>query len=152
MLMFDYYRETSYIFYPNLCVSNVTASTLNHTREILSQMEMEYYSKCFKHFNFSHYNFFYVNLLSNDVNVTENDNYASYIDKCLYHHFHDYNSIEIIKRRLSMSFFTLKEVLKMLNCDYIELCKQKQQSGSLIASRETDDFKEHTDSKEQIVM
>jgi GR25 family glycosyltransferase involved in LPS biosynthesis len=124
MLMFDYYRDTSYICFPNLCVSNVTASTLNHKREILGPMEMEYYSKCFKQFNFSQYHFFYVNLLSNDVNLTENDNYESYIEKCLYYHFHDYNSINVIKRRISMNLFTLKDIMDMLNPDYIKINKK----------------------------
>jgi hypothetical protein len=52
MLMFDYYKDTSYICYPNLCVSNITDSSLNHKREILSDLELQYYKKCFISFNF----------------------------------------------------------------------------------------------------
>lgn len=126
MLMFDHYTDTSYICYPNLCVSNVTDSTLNHKREILSPLELEYYSKCFKHFDFTHYYYFYVNLLSNDVDVTENDNYESYIEKCLYYHFHDYNSIVAIKKRLTMNFFTLKDVMNIMNPHFVEIHKPKQ--------------------------
>ena len=115
VLMFNYYNDTSFICYPNLCVSNITESTLNHKRELLSDIEKDYYNKCFKIFNFNHYNFFYVNLLSKEVEITENDNYSTYIWKCLYNYFHDYNSMNIVKQRLTMDFFTIKDILNILN-------------------------------------
>jgi hypothetical protein len=52
MLMFDYYKESSYICYPNLCVANITDSTLDHKRPILSDIEYQYYYKCFINFDF----------------------------------------------------------------------------------------------------
>ena len=113
LLMFNHYKETSYICYPNLCVSNVTDSTLEHKREILSDSEQYYYSKCFINFNFNNYNFIYVNLLSESINV--GDDYETYTDKCLYNYFHDINSINIVKKRLTLDFFTLNDVLKILN-------------------------------------
>jgi len=67
MLMFNYFKNSSYICYPNLVVSNVSSSALNHKREILSQMEYEYYNKCFIKFNFNNYNFIYLNLLVKDI-------------------------------------------------------------------------------------
>jgi GR25 family glycosyltransferase involved in LPS biosynthesis len=63
MLMFKHFKDTSYVCYPNLVVSNVTSSTLNHKREILSQNEYEYYNKCFIKFTFNNYNFIYLNLI-----------------------------------------------------------------------------------------
>jgi GR25 family glycosyltransferase involved in LPS biosynthesis len=113
MLMFDYYKESSYICYPNLCVSNVTDSTLEHKREILSDSEHYYYSKCFINFNFNNYNFIYVNLLSEILNT--GDDYESYTDRYLYNYFHDINSINIVKKRLSTDFFTLNDLMKILN-------------------------------------
>ena len=69
----------------------------------------------FKNFNFTHYNFFYVNLLSKEIEITENDNYSSYICKCLYNYFHDHNSMNNVKQRLTMDFFTIKDILNILN-------------------------------------
>jgi GR25 family glycosyltransferase involved in LPS biosynthesis len=114
MLMFDYYKDTSYICYPNLCVANITDSTLNHKREILSDTEQQYYSKCFINFNFNQYHFIYVNLLVDFINLNEFDDYETYIDKCLYNYFYDLHSINIVKKRLSMNFFTLKDLLKIV--------------------------------------
>ena len=114
MLMFDYYKDTSGICCPNLCVANITDSTLNHKREILSNTEYDYYANCFINFNFKNYNFFYANLLFRDINITENDDYESYMEKCLYNYFHDYETINIIKKRLNMDFFTIKDILSIL--------------------------------------
>jgi GR25 family glycosyltransferase involved in LPS biosynthesis len=114
MLMFDYYKDTSYICYPNLCVSNITDSTLNHKREILGELELQYYKKCFVNFNFKNYNFIYINLLIDTLDLTENDSYETFIDKCLYYKFHDFESINIVKKRLIMDFFTIKDVLNIM--------------------------------------
>jgi GR25 family glycosyltransferase involved in LPS biosynthesis len=114
MLMFDYYKDSSFICYPNLCVANITDSTLNHKREILSDSEYQYYSKCFINFNFKNYNFIYVNLLFYITTVSETDDYESFIQKCLYYHFHDIESINVIKKRLNMDFFTIKDLFDIL--------------------------------------
>jgi GR25 family glycosyltransferase involved in LPS biosynthesis len=136
MLMFDYYKDSSYICYPNLCVANITDSTLNHKREILSNTEYQYYLKCFTHFNFTNYNFMYINLLSENIKVIENDNYETYIDKCLYEHFHDFDSINLIKKRLTMDFFTIKDILTIINynkniSDYIKSSEKVSLLGRL---------------------
>ena len=59
MLMFKHFKNSSFICYPNLVISNISSSTLNHNREILSTLEHEYYRKCFVNFNFNMYNFIY---------------------------------------------------------------------------------------------
>lgn len=115
ILMFNYYKDSSYVCYPNLCVSNVTDSHLNHKREILSNLEKHYYFKCFINFNFNNYNFIYINLLSELVQITDNDTYESYIEKCLYHYFYDIESMNIVKKRLTMDFFTINDILNILN-------------------------------------
>jgi GR25 family glycosyltransferase involved in LPS biosynthesis len=115
MLMFNYYKDSSYICYPNLCVSNITDSTLNHKREILSDLEYQYYKKCFINFNFNKYNFIYVNLLFDFIELNESDTYESYVEKCLYHNFHDLQSINLVKKRITMNFFTIKDLFKIIN-------------------------------------
>jgi len=117
MLMFNHFNNSSYICYPNLVVSNVSASTLNHKREILSQIEYEYYNKCFIKFNFNNYNFIYVNLLDKNLfKFDENNNdYESFIDNCLYHNFYDMHKINMVKKRLVMNFFNLHDVKMIFN-------------------------------------
>jgi glycosyl transferase family 25 len=117
MLMFRHFSNSSYICYPNLVVSNVTSSSLNHKREILSQMEYEYYNKCFIKFNFKNYNFIYVNLLDKNLfKFDENNNdYESFIDNCLYHNFHDMHKINLVKKRITIDFFNLNDIKLMFN-------------------------------------
>jgi hypothetical protein len=119
MLMFKYFKNSSYICYPNLVVSNVSMSALNHKRELLSQIEYEYYNKCFIKFNFNNYNFIYVNLLNKSLFKFDeiNNDYASFIDNCLYHNFYDLNKINIVKKRLVMNFFNLPDIKMILNVD-----------------------------------
>jgi glycosyl transferase family 25 len=117
MLMFNHFNNSSYICYPNLVVSNISSSTLNHKREILSQLEYEYYNKCFIKFNFNNYNFIYVNLLDKSLfKFDENNNdYESFIDNCLYHNFYDMTKINMVKKRLVMNFFNLNDIKMVFN-------------------------------------
>ena len=117
MLMFSHFNNSSYVCYPNLVVSNISASTLNHKREILSQMEYEYYNNCFIKFNFNKYNYIYVNLLDKSLFKFDenNNNYESFIDNCLYHNFHDMSKINIVKKRLVMNFFDIQDMKMIFN-------------------------------------
>jgi GR25 family glycosyltransferase involved in LPS biosynthesis len=116
MLMFKHFNNSSFVCYPNLVVSNVTSSTLNHEREILSLLEEEYYKKCFINFNFNAYNYIYLNLLNNNLLKTDEivNNYETYIYNCLYHKFHDLNKMNIIKKRIVLNFFDLQDIKNIL--------------------------------------
>ena len=109
MLMFNFFKDTAAICYPNLAVTNVTTSALNHQRNPLSFLENEYYQKCFIDFDFSQYNFIYINLL-NKTNIKEHNNFEQYIETCLYYLFNDFDKIKVLKNRFVMNFFTLKDV------------------------------------------
>lgn len=110
LLMFNYYTNSSFICYPNLVVSNITESTLDHEREILSNLEYEYYKKCFVKFNFKQYNFIYINLLNSNIPIDQKDNYKTYIEKCLYHYFYNFDKINAVINRLSFDFFTIDDI------------------------------------------
>jgi GR25 family glycosyltransferase involved in LPS biosynthesis len=113
MLMFNYFKN-SYICYPNLVVSNITYSKLNHEREILSNLEYDYYNKCFIKFNFGIYNYIYVNFLEN-LNISAKDDYESLIEKCIYNQVHDFGKINILKKRFVMDFFSVEDIKFILN-------------------------------------
>ena len=107
-MLFNNIKE-SYVCYPNLAVSNITSSALNHARPITEDLESEYYNRCFLKFNFNHYNFLYVNLLNNIV-FNKTDTYKTFTENYLYEYFHDFNKIDIVKDRLVMNFFTIDDI------------------------------------------
>jgi len=118
MLMFNYFKDTSFICYPNLVVTNITTSKLDHQREILGDSEKEYYYKCFINFNFKNYNYIYINILNKTIDINKYDNYESYMDACLYVYFYNLYNIEIVKKRLVMDFFTMADIKQIL---YLQL-------------------------------
>jgi GR25 family glycosyltransferase involved in LPS biosynthesis len=112
MLMFNHFQN-SFICYPNLVVSNITSSKLNHEREILSILEKEYYNNCFIQFNFCMYNFIYINFFEN-LNISPKDDYEYLIEKSIYNRLHDFNKIDEIKKRLVLNFFTVGDIIFIL--------------------------------------
>jgi len=99
-----------------MVVANVSDSTLNHTREMFSKMEHDYYNKCFVNFNFKDYNFLYVNLLKNLNYIDPNqDDYDKVTERYLYNTFHDFDKIEEIKNRLNNDFFTVDDIINIIS-------------------------------------
>jgi len=109
--IFNFFKTTSGICYPNLVVSDITTSDLNHSYKLLSLTEKYYYEKCFKNFKFKNYNFIYLNILKNsEINYNIFKNYEEYISKVLYHYFYNNEKVEIIKNRLDLSFFKIDDI------------------------------------------
>lgn len=112
-LLFDS-LPNSYICYPNLAISNVSESKINHEKDFLSKTEIVYYSMCFSNINLNDYNILYINLL--DLNILKNDDtLESFVERCLLFKFNDINKVNIIKQRFTFDFFTIKDVIKMLS-------------------------------------
>ena len=107
-LMFDYFNE-SFICYPNLVVSNTSSSALNHEKKLCSDVENEYYQRCFINFDFKKYHFIYINIFK-DIDINNNDNYQTYIARCLYSNVNNFKNINIISNRLDYNFFTLSDI------------------------------------------
>jgi GR25 family glycosyltransferase involved in LPS biosynthesis len=116
LLMFNHFNNSG-VIYPNMVVQNVTCSSLNHAREIMSENENEYYTKCFINFNFNNYNLIYFNLLQNLDFSDDNISYDDFTEKYLYNLFHDFDKIEVIKKRMALDFFT-KDDLKNIVTEY----------------------------------
>jgi GR25 family glycosyltransferase involved in LPS biosynthesis len=115
MLLFNKFPN-SYVVYPNMVVTNVSESTLNHTRELFSKNEQDYYNRCFINFNFTDYNFLYVNLLKN-LNYIDvgKDDYEKVTERYLYNTFHDFVKIEDIKKRIVDDFFTVEDITNIIS-------------------------------------
>jgi hypothetical protein len=123
MLMFDHFYNSSYVCYPNLVVTNVSTSALNHSHELMSTHEYKYYNKCFINFNFKDYNFIYKNLLDKKIlQETEKETipdtknkYEIFIEKCLNQKFSNLDHRYIIKSRMVMNFFNLHDIEMILH-------------------------------------
>lgn len=122
MLMFNHFKDTSAICYPNLVVTNMTTSSLNHERNALSNAEYEYYKKCFIDFDFKQYNFIYINMLDKQL-IYKCKTFEKYVETCLYYLFHDFDKIDKIKNRFVMDFFTLKDIMFILSKKYKDSIK-----------------------------
>lgn len=114
--IFNYFKSKSAICYPNLVVSDISTSNLDHSYKFLSLTEKHYYEKCFKNFDFCNYNFIYLNILKNsEINYNFFKNYEEYINNVLYYFFYDTEKVKIIKNRLELSFFTIDDIKTILH-------------------------------------
>jgi GR25 family glycosyltransferase involved in LPS biosynthesis len=115
-IMFEYFKKTSFVCFPNLVISDVSTSSLNHKKTFFSLEEEYYYKKCFnQNLNFSQYHIIYLNVIKkNMIPIKENDTYESYINRCLYVFFCNKNCAQQIKNRIS-SFFTIEDIKNIFN-------------------------------------
>jgi glycosyl transferase family 25 len=111
MLLFNFFHDSSYICYPNLVITDVSQSHLNHSKDFFTAQELIYYKKCFLSFDFQDYNFIYLHLLDNII-YKKIDNYNKYITSCLQKTVFrlEPEKLELIKNRFTMDFFTLKDI------------------------------------------
>lgn len=136
-LMFEHFKNTSFVCYPNLVVTNVSMSSLKHEKKFFSNEEEEYYKKCFVQFDFSLYHFIYLNIISeNLLPICREDTYESYTDKSLYEYFYNNDCSEKIKKRISFDFFTLSEIQNIffsqeneIELDMTKIYNTKEQKG-----------------------
>ncbi len=107
-LMFDT-LPNSYICYPNLALSNMSESRINHEKTILSKSEIGYYSMCFININLNNYNVMYHNLLDISL-LKKNDTIETFIERCLHYRINDAEKVQLVKQRFSFTIFTLDEI------------------------------------------
>jgi GR25 family glycosyltransferase involved in LPS biosynthesis len=66
MNIFDFFKNTSFICFPNLVVTDISTTNLQHKYTLFSRLEESYYLNCFNNdFNFNDYNFIYLILFIN---------------------------------------------------------------------------------------
>ena len=110
--MFQYFRNSAYVCYPNLVVSDISTTNLSHTYPFFSVYEKNYYDKCFINFVFNDYNFIYLDIIhkNKDIQILENDTFESYMKKIIYYTFYDKDKEQHIKERISCDFFTIDDI------------------------------------------
>ena len=112
-LLFDTIPN-SYICYPNLVLSNISESRIDHEKQILSNYEIAYYSMCFININLNTYNLVYHNLLDISL-LKDDDTFETFLDKCLNYRFNDTDKVQNIKKRFSLDLFTINEIKNIIS-------------------------------------
>ena len=118
--MFISFPNTSFICYPNLVVTDITTSNLQHIYELFSSNEKYYYKNCFINFNFNDYNFIYLFLLDYkelgiELNFNEMKTYEEFTNKVYYYYFLNNKYTTLLQNRIVKKFFTLKDIKMILN-------------------------------------
>jgi hypothetical protein len=111
-LLFDT-LPNSYVCYPNLAISNISESKINHEKYFFSNPEIGYFSLCFININLNDYNLIYYNLLDISL-LNSNDTVESFVERCLTYHFNDIEKVKIIKQRFALNTFTIDEIKQMI--------------------------------------
>jgi GR25 family glycosyltransferase involved in LPS biosynthesis len=115
--LFEYFNkfQSSFICYPNLVISDISTSNLNHNYSYFSISETNYYKKCFVNINFKDYHYFNLCLLEKKYEINPNETIESYINRILYSLFYNQEKIDIIKNRLSFNFFSCEDLKYIMN-------------------------------------
>ena len=108
--VFSHFKNTSFICYPNLVITEITTSDNNHNYELFSGKENLFYSKCFINLNFNDYHFIYLDLLEpHCIN-----NYSNYKDYICYLFNIKYPKKNIYMKkfidRIDLNFFDLDDI------------------------------------------
>ena len=119
--MFDFFPDTSFICSPNLVVTDISTTNLQHEYPFFSKAEENYYNKCFVNFSFQDYHFIYLDILLKNphIKIEPYDTYQSYIDKILYRHFYNEEKSTNMKKRLQFDFFTIQDLKKIISTNNV---------------------------------
>jgi len=116
LFLFKLFKETSFICCPNLVVTDLSTSNLNHEYFLLTYMEKNYYLNCFHNFKFTDYYFIYLDVIEKygAIDVDEKDTYETYMNKLVDCYFFMKTEREEIQNRLAFNLFTIKELKTMM--------------------------------------
>lgn len=114
---FYFFPDTSGVCYPNLVVTDISRSALNHCYSLLSKQESFFYSKCFVAFDFQQYNFMYIHLIHEVMkleDVKRFTNYKDFVIEALHKYFHCEQNESCVLKRLTFDFYTLDDLKNIL--------------------------------------
>lgn len=121
--IFKHFSKTAYITYPNLFVTELSTSNINHKYHFYSSNEDYFYSNCFIDFQFQNYRFLYLVMVQKLIEYERNNPTLEKNNKNIYQLlYHTLDDIPIEKdkkvsliQRLDLSFFTYKDILTIMN-------------------------------------
>ena len=115
--VFKKMKNSAFICYPNLVVSDISTTDIGHEYPFFSISEENYYNKCFVNFDFNDYYFIYLDffLKNQNIIIAESDDYPSYMNKIIYSYFYNNQLSANIKERLVWDFFTIDDLKCILS-------------------------------------
>lgn len=111
------FPESSGVCYPNLVISDISSSSLNHQYHFFSDAEKDYYTKCFTTLNFKDYHVIYIQLLNKFIKSNHVEKFKSFKDAltyCVNNVFEEKEKVEAILERSSQDFFDLHDLYSIL--------------------------------------
>lgn len=120
--IFKHFNTSAFITYPNLFVTELSTSNINHKYHFYSSYEVYFYSKCFTNFKFQEYRFLYLCMIEKLTDYCERNKVTSEINetnivKLLYNTLHDIPNEEktSLIQRIDLDFFTCKDILFIID-------------------------------------
>lgn len=123
--IFKHFPKSAFIAYPNLFVTELSTSNINHKYHFYSSNENYFYSNCFIDFQFQNYRFLYLFMIQKLIEYERNNPTLEKNNKntyqLLYHTLDDIPIEEDKKvsliQRLDLTFFTCKDILTIMNVE-----------------------------------
>jgi GR25 family glycosyltransferase involved in LPS biosynthesis len=115
--IFKHFNTSAFITYPNLFVTELSTSNINHNYHFFSSYENYFYSNCFTDFKFQEYRFLYLCMIQKMFDYYEKNKITTKINetsivKLLYNTLDDISIEEKVSliRRIDLDFFTCKDI------------------------------------------
>ena len=120
--IFKHFNTSAFITYPNLFVTELSTSNINHKYHFYSSYEVYFYSKCFTNFKFQEYRFLYLCMIQKLADYCERNKVTSEINessivKLMYNTLNDIPNEEktSLLQRIDLDFFTCKDILFIID-------------------------------------
>jgi hypothetical protein len=120
--IFKHFNTSAFITYPNLFVTELSTSNINHKYHFYSSYEVYFYSNCFTNFKFQEYRFLYLCMIQKLTDYYERNKVTSEINETsivnlLYNTLNDIPNEEktSLIQRIDLDFFTCKDILFIID-------------------------------------
>ena len=115
--IFKHFNTSSFVTYPNLFVTELSTSNINHNYHFFSSYENYFYSNCFINFKFQDYRFLYLCMIQKMFDYYEKNKITTKINETnilqlLYNTLDDISIEEKVSliQRIDLEFFTCKDI------------------------------------------
>jgi GR25 family glycosyltransferase involved in LPS biosynthesis len=127
--IFKHFNNTAFITYPNLFVTELSSSNINHNYHFYSSNENYFYSNCFTDFQFQNYRFLYLGMIQKLIDYERNNTTTlefneTNIYQLLYNTLDDIpieeeQKVSLIKR-IDLKFFTCRDIQTIMDIGGID--------------------------------
>lgn len=114
-LMFNTLPTSSFICSPQLVITNMGESSLNHARPLCSPEETDYYQQCMDmHFSFQQYHYICPHVLDKTL-YSPGDTFHVFFEKCLVQFFQgDMEKAHQVMARIDTEFYAVSDIYEQV--------------------------------------